>query len=77
MNDKDRSLSQLKRRLRLGEAIGSKRQIIEKCKYSLTEYCELFYVICVDAAGYGCIDFESEHELECVEYIYERILENA
>tara|TARA_R100000734_G_C3249712_1_gene51682 strand:+ start:124 stop:360 length:237 start_codon:yes stop_codon:yes gene_type:complete len=76
MTDKELSLNRINETLRQGKGISSNRQIWEKCTYSVTEYCNLFYVICVDTAGHGCIDFESEHEQECVNYIYERITEN-
>ena len=41
-------------------------------KYTVTEYCNLFYVIAFGADGHGCIEFESEHEEDCAEYIREQ-----
>ena len=41
-------------------------------KYTVTEYCSLFYVIAFGADGHGHIGFESEHEEDCAEYIREQ-----
>ena len=44
----------------------------EDVKYTVTEYCSLFYVLAFGADGHGHIEFESEHEEDCAEYIREQ-----
>ena len=44
----------------------------EDVKYTVTEYCSLFYVLAFGADGHGHIEFESEHEKDCAEYIREQ-----